>query len=153
MIKPTKYAWQASVTQVLRAEAMMAENAKQMEAKGFRRVAGTPDVWEYRGTRDEAQAIIEEVWGPGKVKSWHRPTGKAYKPSVGLEAIIWDGWSRGFYPMQTLQEARAMGFVVSLEWIQAHWERMTREMYEFEAKLRSGPEDAGIGGGRETRTT
>ena len=137
MIKPTPSAWSSYLKQTIRAEAMLADSTKQLEAEGFSRVEGTPDVWEYRGARHEAHAIIERVLGPDKVKAWHRRSGKAYKPGTPLMAIITDGWSRGFYPMQTLQEARAQGYVVSLEWILAHWDRMTREMHEFEAKCRT----------------
>lgn len=128
MIKPTPSAWSASQIQAVRAEAMMADSTKQLEAAGFCRVEGTPDVWEYRGSRDEAEAVIERVIGLDKVKNWWRPTKhNAYRPGTPLWDIVIDGWSRGFYPMQTLQEARAQGYVVSLEWIQAHWDRMTQQ--------------------------
>jgi hypothetical protein len=143
MINATKSTWQSSLTQSLRVGCMMAEHIKQLEAKGFRRVPGTPDVWEHRGMSsvDEVKETIESILGPDKVKGvWREKPEKVYRPGVGLQAILWDGWSRGFYPRQTLVEARAQGFVVSLEWIEAHWQAMTNEMLLFEAKLHAGQE-------------
>lgn len=140
MIKPTPSCGQSQLNQMVRAEAILADATKDLEAKGFRRVEGTPDVWEYRGSLDDAQAILEHVLGPGKAKAWVRYPGPSYKLGTPLPAIIEDGWSRGFYPMQTLQEARALGYVVSLEWIQAHWARLTQEMYEVEANCQTRPE-------------
>ena len=141
MIKATHSAWLASMVQQAAAPELMGERIKELQAKGFRRVEGTPDVWEYRGTRREAEAIAREVLGEGAIRQWLVTPGKAFKPGTPLWAIIVDGWSRGFYPFQTLAEARAQGYVVSLEWIQAHWDRLTQEMYEFEANCRTSLEE------------
>lgn len=59
---------------------------------------------------------------------------KPYKEGTGLRAIVLDGWSRGFHPEQTVREARAMGYVASLEWVQAHWLDMDREMERYFAE-------------------
>jgi hypothetical protein len=48
---------------------------------------------------------------------------KPYVDGVSLEDIIEDGWSRGFPPSQTIEEAKMMGFDLPLEHLLAEWQR------------------------------
>lgn len=91
MIKPTASAWIASLQQMVRADLLQADQTKALEAKGFRKVEGAPDIWEYHGTRKEAEATADQVLGSGKVKAWWEAPGKAYKPGTPLWSIIEDG--------------------------------------------------------------
>lgn len=56
---------------------------------------------------------------------------KAYKDNTPLEAILRDGWSRGFLPEQTIEEAAAMGFKVSEGDVDIAWHNFGMEMEAF----------------------
>lgn len=48
---------------------------------------------------------------------------KPYRDGVTLKQIIDDGWSRGFHPEQTLEEASEMGFSLSKEDLLVEWKK------------------------------
>ena len=47
-----------------------------------------------------------------------------YKPGTTLNQILEDGWSRGFEYEQTLMEAHASGYTVTITEIKAEWFRL-----------------------------
>lgn len=55
---------------------------------------------------------------------------KPYVDGTSLEDIIEDGWSRGFPPSQTIEEAKMMGFDLPLWYLLAEWERYEQAMIE-----------------------
>lgn len=55
---------------------------------------------------------------------------KPYVDGISLEDIIEDGWSRGFPPSQTIEEAKMMGFDLPLWYLLAEWERYNDALAE-----------------------
>jgi hypothetical protein len=56
---------------------------------------------------------------------------KPYRDNTPLEEILRDGWSRGFLPEQTIEEASAMGFKVSEEDVDIAWHNFQTEMEAY----------------------
>ena len=54
-----------------------------------------------------------------------------YKPGTTKEQMIFDGWSRGFKPKQTVDELAQMGFEVSLPFVAKEFERHQDEMEAY----------------------
>ena len=54
---------------------------------------------------------------------------KVYKEGTTLAQIIEDGWARGFHQSQTYEEATAMGFFTTEEYILNEWAKL-EEMLE-----------------------
>lgn len=52
-----------------------------------------------------------------------------YKEGTPLEEIIKDGWARGFYQTQTLQEARDMGYNITEEYVVEEWAKLEEEYW------------------------
>ncbi len=55
---------------------------------------------------------------------------KPYKDWVSLYQIVKDGWSRGFKPEQTVDEAGIMGYSITLEEVNELWEGFKKEYEE-----------------------
>jgi hypothetical protein len=53
---------------------------------------------------------------------------KPYKDHVTLEAMVIDGWSRGFDPDQTVEETAIMGFSIDIEKVKAAWATLDDQM-------------------------
>lgn len=53
-----------------------------------------------------------------------------YKPGTTLAQIIEDGWSRDFQAEQTLMEAQAQGFTVTITEIRTEWFRLDNKYQE-----------------------
>ena len=49
-------------------------------------------------------------------------TQPVYKNGTTLDQIVTDGWARGFRTCQTIEEARASGFVISKKELTTKWE-------------------------------
>lgn len=58
----------------------------------------------------------------------------AYKDGTPLDAILRDGWSRGFDPVQTRNEAEVMGFKVELSEVIERWAELDEELAEEQAE-------------------
>lgn len=62
---------------------------------------------------------------------------KAYVDGTTLQQILDDGWSRGFLPQQTLEEAEAQGFSLSAEELTAAWkvwdDKLSKDMEVWNA--------------------
>lgn len=56
---------------------------------------------------------------------------KPYHDHVSFEEIIEDGWSRGFDPEQTVDEAAAMGYTVTLFEVQERWKEHQKVMDDY----------------------
>ena len=54
---------------------------------------------------------------------------KVYKDKSPLDKLIEDGWARGFHQSQTYEEATAMGFFTTEEYILNEWAKL-EEMLE-----------------------
>jgi len=49
---------------------------------------------------------------------------KVYRDNTPAQSMSTDGWSRGFKIKQTFDEMVAMGVEITLEQIQAHWDKL-----------------------------
>lgn len=56
---------------------------------------------------------------------------KVYRDGTTLDQIIFDGWSRGFLPDQTLCEALAQGYSVTLDQILLRWSDLDKEYQQY----------------------
>ncbi len=63
---------------------------------------------------------------------------KPYKDGVTLNDIIIDGWSRGFFHCQTIDEARIMGYEIDEDSLRDKWLTLDSQ---YEAKQRLNLEE------------
>ncbi len=66
---------------------------------------------------------------------------KPYKDGTPLNAIIRDGWSRGFKPQQTLDEAHTMRHDLMEEQLKIAWDKLTDEFDAWAAGEMKKPQD------------
>ena len=64
----------------------------------------------------------------------YNPFANVYRRHTKLQYILEDGWSRGFEPEQTLQEASAAGYArcVVKPLLQITWDRLDAEFQEYQ---------------------
>ena len=56
---------------------------------------------------------------------------KPYHDWVPLANIVADGWSRGFHPEQTVDEAAEMGFTITIIEVKNQWKVLTDNMNSY----------------------
>lgn len=56
---------------------------------------------------------------------------KPYKETVTLYEIVKDGWSRGFDPEQTRQDAGDMGYDITIDSIKTSWLAFQDDMDDY----------------------
>lgn len=119
-----------SLGQMVHAEQMMQSHHEALIKAGFSPVEGSPDEWEFCGSAEQMKAELAKIYGTqgALINPYNamrhqpaKPQVKPYRASTTLMQIVTDGWARGFHADQTLRELRAMGFVSSIEWVQAYW--------------------------------
>jgi len=74
---------------------------------------------------------------PCKCKTCQCEANLPYRPGTPLDAIVEDGFYRGFKPEQTIIEAHEMGYEIRIKDLEMWWGKLEREMIEyFESQAR-----------------
>lgn len=60
---------------------------------------------------------------------------QVYKTGTPLTTIIQDGWARGFEATQTVEEAQASGYKITLEQVQSYWAVLTEQFNVLPSQL------------------